>query len=93
MAAWVALPGAAALTLAPETRWTAWRMPMEGTGLWALLIAIALPRAWDSIHPLSRVGVTSAVLLWLAAVGGLYGWMEWRRRAHVIQITSPRSGM
>ena len=79
MAAWVALPGAAALTLAPETRWSAWRMPMEGTGLWALLIAIAIPRAWDNIDATSRVGVVSVVLVWLAAVASVYGLMEWRR--------------
>jgi len=79
MAAWVALPGAAALTLAPETRWSAWRMPIEGTGLWALLIAIAIPRAWENIDVTGRVGVVTVVLVWLAAVGGLYASMERRR--------------
>ena len=68
-------------------------MPMEGSGVWALLIAFAIPRGWDRIDAASRVAVASVVLVWLTAVGGLYGWMEWRRRAHVIQITSPRSGM
>jgi hypothetical protein len=80
LAAWVALPGAAALTLASEIRWSAWRMPMEGTGLWAFLFVIALPRAMDAIDPTARVGVLGVVLVWLAAVVGLYGAMEWRRR-------------
>jgi hypothetical protein len=79
MAAWVALPGAAALTLASEIRWSAWRMPMEGTGLWALLIVIALPRAFEAIDPTARLGVVGVVLVWLASVVGLYGAMEWRR--------------
>src|SRR5438132_3083003 len=81
MAAWVALPGAAALTLASEIRWSAWRMPMEGTGLWALLIVIALPRAFEAIDPKARVAMVAVVLVWLAAVVGLYGAMEWRRRS------------
>ncbi len=80
MAAWVALPGAAALTLASEIRWSAWRMPMEGTGLWALLIVIALPRAFEAIDPTARVAVVAVILVWLAAVVGLYGALEWRRR-------------
>jgi hypothetical protein len=79
MAAWVALPGAAALALASEIRWSAWRMPMEGTGLWALLIVIALPRAFEAIDPTARLGVVAVVLVWLAAVVSLYGAMEWRR--------------
>ena len=81
MAAWVALPGAAALTLASEIRWSAWRMPMEGTGLWALLIVIALPRAFEAIDPTARVAVVVVVLVWLAAVVGLYAALEWRRRS------------
>ncbi len=81
MAAWVALPGAAALTLASEIRWSAWRMPMEGTGLWALLIVIALPRAFEAIDPTARVAVVAVILVWLAAVVGLYGALEWRRRS------------
>jgi hypothetical protein len=55
-------------------------MPMEGTGLWALLIVVALPRAFEAIDPTARVGVVGVVLVWLAAVVGLYGAMEWRRR-------------
>src|SRR5207253_5265353 len=81
MAAWVALPGAAGLTLASELRWSAWRMPMEGTGLWALLIVIALPRALEAIYPTARVAVVVVVLVWLAAVVCLYGTMEWWRRS------------
>ena len=68
MAAWVALPGAAGLTLASEIRWSAWRMPMEGTGLWALLIVIALPRAFEAIDPTGRVAVVAGV--WS-------GWPRW----------------
>ena len=51
-----------------------------GTGLWALLIVIALPRAFEAIDPTARVGVVAVVLVWLAAVVGLYGALEWRRR-------------
>jgi hypothetical protein len=41
---------------------------------------IALPRAFEAIDPTARVSVTTVVLVWLAAVVGLYGALEWPRR-------------
>jgi uncharacterized membrane protein YidH (DUF202 family) len=49
------------------------------TGLRALSIVIALPRASEAIDPTIRVAVP-VVLVWLAGVVGVYGALEWRRR-------------
>jgi hypothetical protein len=93
IAGWIALPGAAALSLAPDRRWSAWRMPIEGTFLWAALIAAAIPRAWSDFSS-GGVGhwITVVVVsLWLAALATLYGGME-RRRRRALHPATPGLG-
>jgi hypothetical protein len=84
-AGWIVLPGAASLCLAADARWSAWRMPLEGTFIWAVLISAGLFRAWDNFDPArAATWLTVGVLVvWIVALAAFYGRMERRRRGTV----------
>lgn len=85
LAGWFALGGSASLLLARDPRWSAWRIPIETTFAWALLIAIAILRAtgdfdWDRAESWLFV---AAVATWTASFAILLVSMESRQRQQI----------
>lgn len=84
IAGWVALGGSAAIILARDERWGAWRTPFETTLIWAILVGIAIPRAsgnfdWDAPGSWLFLGIVCA---WAASFGAVIAFMEWHQRSH-----------
>ncbi|CAN5819718.1 hypothetical protein BH23CHL2_BH23CHL2_34400 [soil metagenome] len=89
MSGWIALGGTAAVLLARDSRWSAWRIPFETTLIWAALVAIAIVRAesnfdWGSASSWLFVAIVG---LWLASFAAVIIFMEMRKQ----RLESPAS--
>jgi len=79
---WFALPGSVGLSLAADSRWSAWRITLQSQLIGIALILLAVLRGWGDFHfdrpmtPVFLLGMT-ALLLGLL---GLYRVFETRRR-------------
>jgi hypothetical protein len=63
IAGWFTLSGTASIFLATDRRWSIWRVPMETTFIWAVLILLAVARAWGDFD-------SGAMSTWLF-IGGV----------------------
>ena len=82
---WVAVPGILFLVLALDTRWSAWRILVEGYAIGLVLMLIATVRAWGDFEQ-DKLAATllfvGSLSLWLIFLVALYVSMEQRRRYH-----------
>jgi hypothetical protein len=62
LAGWIALPGALALAIASERRWSAVRIPLQTGAIGAVLTAVGMMRSWSDWKQ-------DSPLTWLVAVG------------------------
>jgi uncharacterized membrane protein len=83
MGGWVALPGAVALSLASDHRWSAWRVMMHSEFIAMALLLVAAARAWDEFdkaNPATWI-LVGAISLLLVGGTALYVQMERLTRA------------
>lgn len=87
IAGWFALPGIVALLMAREPRWSAVRIPLESQLIGLALILVGALRAWSDFNASGAAwAFVGGMGLVIAALLGLYGMMERRRRM-------PRAGL
>ncbi|MEO8288999.1 MAG: hypothetical protein ABI670_21520 [Chloroflexota bacterium] len=84
-AAAISFPAAAWMVLARDSRWSAWRIPLEVQVVALGLALLGIPRAWDNFDPnrLATWVFIGVLLVLVAATVFLYVSMESRRRAEV----------
>lgn len=91
IAGWLVLPGAAALLIAHDPRWSTARIMMEADLVWVALLLLAVWRGWGDLAP--ATGVTwlyvGVLVGALTAVLTLYLWMESRHAASKLAIIRP----
>jgi hypothetical protein len=79
---WLLLPGVGAFLLAAETRWSSWRVVVEGSLLWSVLLLVGIARAWadfDFERPAAWV-FAGGLVCSTVGMASYYLWLESRRR-------------
>jgi hypothetical protein len=78
IAGWFTLSGTASIFLATDRRWSIWRVPMETTFIWAILILLAVARAWGDFDAgaVSTWLFVSGVIAVILSFSGFYAYME-----------------
>lgn len=80
IAGWFTLSGTASVVVSLNRRWSVWRVPLETTFIWTVLILLGIPRAWDNFDAGSAATwlYLAGVILVILAILGLYSYMERR---------------
>jgi hypothetical protein len=78
---WWSLLGAGALLLAVEPRWSAWRITVQGTLIFDVLLLIGFARAWSDFNPANPLtwGYLALMFTSLSGLSVLYAAMEYQR--------------
>lgn len=96
LAGWMIFPGVISLFLARDSRWSSWRIPLQGTAVWAGLIVLAIPRGWDDFtSDTARAAFIAIIAAWVIATVAVYAVMESRRGrpAPIAGGAAPASGV
>jgi hypothetical protein len=83
MSGWVALLGVGAFSMAADSRWSAWRAPMESILIWHGLVLVAMGMTAPDFTTGLLNWYTLFIVMMVLALVGYYLWMEMRRRKAV----------
>ncbi|HLF28733.1 MAG TPA: hypothetical protein VJG32_20580 [Anaerolineae bacterium] len=80
---WYALSGATALVIARDPRWSAARIAVRGSLVFAGMLLVSIVRAWGDFDPSNLLTwvYVGTVVFTVAGFGALYAIMESRRKA------------
>ncbi len=83
LSGWIALLGIGALSMSTDSRWSAWRVPLESIVIWLALILIAAVISASDFTMGLLNWYTISIVMMVASISIYYLMMEYRRRKFV----------